>query len=184
MLQYARFRGWRGRANRMSKQPADAPEASADVFGISAVRELLRLINDSDITELLIERGDTKLHLKRGPTIHAPQFQPMAPAPSVSVQPMFQPVPPPSDAPPAQLPAGHTVIAPMVGTFYASPSPKDPVFVQEGDEVRAGDGIGIIEAMKMMNEIETEVSGRVAKILVKNGQPVEYGQALMVIEPI
>jgi acetyl-CoA carboxylase biotin carboxyl carrier protein len=97
---------------------------------------------------------------------------------------MFQPAPPPPDAPPAQLPAGHTVVAPMVGTFYAAASPKDPAFVQEGDEVRAGDSIGIIEAMKMMNEIETEVAGRVAKILVKNGQPVEYGQPLMVVEPL
>jgi acetyl-CoA carboxylase biotin carboxyl carrier protein len=72
----------------------------------------------------------------------------------------------------------------MVGTFYGAASPKDPPFVQEGDEVHVGDSIGIIEAMKMMNEIETEVAGRVAKILVKNGQPVEYGQPLMVIEPI
>lgn len=179
----------------MTNVTPDSPEAGADVFGISAVRDLLRLINDSDITEILIERGDTKLHVKRGAPPHvphpiavAPMVQaPMAPLgalPSVPVQPMFQPAPPPADEPPAQLPAGHTVVAPMVGTFYASPSPKDPPFVQEGDEVRAGDSIGIIEAMKMMNEIETEVAGRIARILVKNGQPVEYGQPLMVVEPL
>jgi acetyl-CoA carboxylase biotin carboxyl carrier protein len=178
----------------MSNATPDAAEVSSDVFGISAVRELLRLINDSDITEILIERGDTKLHVKRGAP--APMTQPLAVAPmvqaplapmgalqSMPVQPMFQPAPAP-DAPPAQLPAGHTVVAPMVGTFYSSPSPKDPAFVQEGDEIRAGDSIGIIEAMKMMNEIESEVGGRVAKVLVKNGQPVEYGQPLMVIEPL
>lgn len=72
----------------------------------------------------------------------------------------------------------------MVGTFYAAPSPKDKPFVQEGDEVRVGDTVGIVEAMKMMNEIESDVAGRVARILVKNGQPVEYGQPLMVIEPL
>jgi acetyl-CoA carboxylase biotin carboxyl carrier protein len=177
----------------MSNATSDAPDTGSDVFGISAVRELLRLINDSDITEILIERGDTRLHVKRGPTpVVAPpitmapmaQMAQMATLPSVPVQPMFQPAPPPPDTPPAQLPAGHTVVAPMVGTFYSTPSPKDPPFVQEGDEVHVGDSIGIIEAMKMMNEIESEVAGRVAKILVKNGQPVEYGQPLMVIEPL
>jgi acetyl-CoA carboxylase biotin carboxyl carrier protein len=176
----------------MSNTTPDSHEASSDVFGIDAVRELLRMIDGSDVTEILIERGDNRLHVKRGPavvpqpTLPLAQMLPVAAAPvaSAPVQPMFQPAPPPSDAPPAQLPAGHTVVAPMVGTFYSAPSPKDPPFVQEGDEVRAGDGIGIIEAMKMMNEIETEVAGRVAKVLVKNGQPVEYGQPLMVIEPI
>jgi acetyl-CoA carboxylase biotin carboxyl carrier protein len=178
----------------MSNASSDAAENGGDVFGLSAVRELLRLINDSDITEILIERGDTRLHVKRGPNAPPQQIAvaPMVQAPlaavaqlpSAPVQPMFQPSPPSPDAPPAQMPAGHTISAPMVGTFYSSPSPKDPPFVQEGDEVHAGDGIGIIEAMKMMNEIESEVSGRVARILVKNGQPVEYGQPLMVIEPI
>lgn len=180
------------RAKSMSNATSDSPESGSDVFGLSAVRELLTLINNSDITEILIERGDTRLHVKRGqpapapqPVTLAPMLQaaPVAAVPSVPVQPMFQPAPAP-DSPPAQLPAGHTVVAPMVGTFYGAPSPKDPPFVQEGDEVHAGDSIGIIEAMKMMNEIETEVAGRVARILVKNGQPVEYGQPLMVIEPI
>jgi acetyl-CoA carboxylase biotin carboxyl carrier protein len=178
----------------MSNATPESPEAGTDAFGISAVRDLLKLINDSDITEILIERGDTKLHVKRGAPAPAPHQIAVAPMvqtpmahlgalPSMPVQPMFQPTPP-ADAPPAQLPAGHTIVAPMVGTFYTAPSPKDPAFVHEGDEVRAGDSIGIIEAMKMMNEIETEVAGRIAKILVKNGQPVEYGQPLMVVEPL
>ncbi len=178
----------------MSDATSDTPETNRpDDFGISAVRELLRLIGQSDITEILIERGDTRLHVKRGPAPAAPQQitlapmlqQPVAsvPLPSSPVQPMFTPAPAP-DGPPVEMPAGHTVTAPMVGTFYAAPSPKDPPFVQEGDEVRVGDAIGIIEAMKMMNEIESDVAGRVARILVKNGQPVEYGQPLMVIEPL
>ncbi|MFV9505196.1 MAG: acetyl-CoA carboxylase biotin carboxyl carrier protein [Oscillochloridaceae bacterium umkhey_bin13] len=181
----------------MSETPSNLPEAGGDVFGLSAVRELLGMISDTDITEIVIERGDNKLHVKRG---HAPQPHPVTlppliqqpliqqplihqPLHSAPVQPLFAPAPAP-EGPPVELPAGHTVTAPMVGTFYSSPSPKDPPFVQEGDEVRAGDSIGIIEAMKMMNEIESDIVGRVARILVKNGQPVEYGQALMVIEPL
>jgi acetyl-CoA carboxylase biotin carboxyl carrier protein len=175
----------------MSDATSDTPETSPDDFGIGAVRELLRLIGQSDITEILIERGDTKLHVKRGaslpqPIAIAPMLQqPLAPMPlpSVPIQPMFAPAPA-AEGPPVEMPAGHTVTAPMVGTLYAASSPKDSPFVQEGDEVRAGDTIGIIEAMKMMNEIETDVAGRVARVLVKNGQPVEYGQPLMVIEPL
>jgi acetyl-CoA carboxylase biotin carboxyl carrier protein len=71
----------------------------------------------------------------------------------------------------------------MVGTFYATPSPKDPAFVNEGDMVKVGDRLCIVEAMKMMNEIESDVAGKVVKILVKSGQPVEFGQALIIIEP-
>lgn len=177
----------------MSDETSETPAVAADVFGLDAVREVLGLIGQTDITEILIERGDNKLHVKRGtmitsaqPIAMAPLMQaPMAhtPLPSTQIQPMFAPAPGP-EGPPAELPAGHTVTAPMVGTYYSAPSPKDPPFVQEGDEVKSGDSIGIIEAMKMMNEIESEVSGRVARILVKNGQPVEYGQPLMVIEPL
>jgi acetyl-CoA carboxylase biotin carboxyl carrier protein len=72
----------------------------------------------------------------------------------------------------------------MVGTFYVAPSPKDSPYVQEGDTIQAGDRVGIVEAMKMMNEIESEIAGRIVRILVKNGQPVEYGQPLMLVEPV
>jgi acetyl-CoA carboxylase biotin carboxyl carrier protein len=176
----------------MNDATTETPENSGDDFGLSAVRELLRLMNQTDITEILIERGDTKLHVKRGtavPIAAMPAGQvaaPIAPAlamPAAPVQPLFTPQPP-SESAPVEMPAGHTVAAPMVGTFYAAASPKDPPFVQEGDEIHVGDSVGIIEAMKMMNEIESEVSGRVARILVKNGQPVEYGQPLMVVEPL
>lgn len=181
-----------------SDSTSDLPEAGGDAFGLSAVRELLGMIRDTDVTEIVIEQGENKLHIKlgHGHQIHhqvalPPMMQPslmqhpmmQQPMPSSPIQPFFTP-PPAPEGPPVELPAGHTITAPMVGTFYSSPSPKDPPFVQEGDEVRAGDSIGIIEAMKMMNEIETDVAGRVARILVKNGQPVEYGQALMVIEPL
>ncbi|MCS6882287.1 MAG: acetyl-CoA carboxylase biotin carboxyl carrier protein [Oscillochloridaceae bacterium] len=171
---------------------SDRPDTSSDVFGLDAVREVLRLIHETDISELLIERGDAKLHVKRGVPPQPSQSFPVAPIlpttlpsplPSAPLQPVFQSAPAP-EGPPVETPAGHTVLAPMVGTFYAAPSPKDAPFVQEGDEVRIGDTIGIIEAMKMMNEIEADAAGRIARILVKNGQPVEYGQPLMVIEPL
>ncbi|WP_129628610.1 acetyl-CoA carboxylase biotin carboxyl carrier protein [Candidatus Oscillochloris fontis] len=167
------------------------PTENGDDFGLSAVRELLRLMNQTDITEILIERGDTKLHVKRGTTVqlaavpHAPVAQTLAP-PVAAMAP--QPMPPSmAHAPVAAevaVPTGHTITAPMVGTFYASPSPKDAAFVQEGDSIQVGDSVGIIEAMKMMNEIESDVAGRIVRILVTNGQPVEYGQPLMVVEPV
>jgi acetyl-CoA carboxylase biotin carboxyl carrier protein len=91
------------------------------------------------------------------------------------------PIAPPA---PEAIPNGQPITSPMVGTFYGSPSPKDPAYVQEGDTIEPGDRVGIVEAMKMMNEIESEIGGRVARILVKNGQPVEYGQPLMIIEPL
>jgi acetyl-CoA carboxylase biotin carboxyl carrier protein len=147
------------------------------------VRELLRIVGQSDIVELLIERGDVRLHVKRA--VGAPAPAPPAATPVAQQAAGAPPAPqPPAETSLLALPAGHTITAPMVGTFYSSPSPKDAPFVQEGDEVRAGDAVGIIEAMKMMNEIESEVSGRVARLLVKNGQPVEYGQPLMVIQPL
>ncbi len=173
----------------MKDETTELPADQSDPFGLAAVRDLLQMLERSDVYEITIERGDTKLHVKRGHAggiIH-PAPMPAAPTnpplPTIPVTPFVQP-PPAPEGPPVEMPAGHTITAPMVGTFYAAPSPKDRPFVQEGDEVRVGDTVGIIEAMKMMNEIESEVAGRVARILVKNGQPVEYGQPLMVIEPL
>lgn len=157
------------------------------------VRELVALMKDSDIAEVLIERGDAKLHLKRttpaAPTqVSVPVYSAAPPlaavqsvvAPAVAAAPVT--VPSSTDEP--EQATGVAVTAPMVGTFYGSPSPKDPPYVRIGDEVRPGDVLGIIEAMKIMNEIECEVHGRVAQVLVQSAQPVEYGQTLMVIEPL
>ncbi|MCU0492328.1 MAG: acetyl-CoA carboxylase biotin carboxyl carrier protein [Chloroflexaceae bacterium] len=173
----------------MSEPTSGKLASTTDEFGLDAVREMLRLIAQSDVSEILIERGDNKLHIKRGvaPVVLPASYGPVPPlhhSATPPPQPMFAPAPPLPDEAPPEMPAGHTITAPMVGTFYAAPSPKDPPFVREGDEVRSGDRVGIIEAMKMMNEIESEVNGRVARVLVKNGQPVEYGQPLMVIEPM
>jgi acetyl-CoA carboxylase biotin carboxyl carrier protein len=171
----------------------DAPRE--DEFGLEAVRELLRLLSTSDVTELSIERGTTKLHIKRA---SAPSAAPFMITPSLAnALPQFQqsPLPPvaafhaePGGATSATegrgLSVGQVVSAPMVGTFYNAASPKDPPFVREGDEVHTGDVVGIVEAMKIMNEIETEFAGRIVRVMVNNGQPVEYGQPLFVIEPL
>jgi acetyl-CoA carboxylase biotin carboxyl carrier protein len=178
----------------MSDETAETGDDRPNLFGLGDLREILRLIGQSDITEILIKQGEQKLHIKRGTVITAaqpiamaplmqPQMHPMA-LPTTQIQSSFPAASPSAEGAPSTTPAGHTITAPMVGTFYSSPSPKDPPFVQEGDEIRAGDAIGIIEAMKMMNEIESDISGRVVRMMVKNGQPVEYGQALVVIEPL
>ncbi len=142
------------------------------------VRELLRLICQTDITELSLEKGDAKIHVKR--TLAS--AQPVATVSTAAAAAGTSPAIPMPAAEPETT--GHRITSPMVGTFYSSPSPKDPPYVQVGDEVFPGDVIGIVEAMKMMNEIECEIHGHVSAVLVENAQPVEYGQALMVITPI
>ncbi len=178
----------------MSDETSETGDDRTNLFGLGDLREILRLIGQSDITEILIKQGEQKLHIKRGTVITTAQPIAMAPLmqpqmhsmalPATQLQSSFPSALSSAEGASPTVPAGHTITAPMVGTFYSSPSPKDPPFVQEGDEVRGGDPIGIIEAMKMMNEIESDISGRVVRIMVKNGQPVEYGQALLVIEPL
>ena len=153
------------------------------------IRELLGLITEGDIAEVHIKRGDVEVHIKRA--IGQPQMLNMAAAaaPQPAMPPPVSPAQTPTATPGAdteEAPAtsGVTVLAPMVGTFYAAPSPKDLPYVHVGDEVQPGDVLGIIEAMKIMNEIECEIPGRVLEILAESGQPVEYGQPLMIIEPL
>lgn len=172
-------------------------EAVQDEFGLGAVRELLRMLSETDVSEISIERGATRLHIKRGaqghhhaaaplyvtPSIATAMQTPMQPSGGVTQAPVHTPPPVTPTAEADALPPGNIIAAPMVGTYYSAPSPKDPAYISEGDIVHVGDRVGIIEAMKMMNEIESEFAGRVVRILVKNAQPVEYGQPLMVIEP-
>ncbi|KAB8140658.1 acetyl-CoA carboxylase biotin carboxyl carrier protein [Chloroflexia bacterium SDU3-3] len=169
----------------MTDMPQDQ-QGSADEFGLEAVRELLRLISATDVTEIQIERGATKLHIKRGQQVAAAPAPSFAPAPSSTAAAAPAAAPAAGHAAPAEYepPAGSsTIVSPMVGTFYSASTPKDPAFVNEGDLIQAGDVVGIVEAMKIMNEVDSEFSGRIARILVTNGQPVEYGQPLMIIEP-
>jgi acetyl-CoA carboxylase biotin carboxyl carrier protein len=184
----------------MTDSASDEAKTSGDEFGLNAVRELLQLIRETDVTELKIERGDIKLHIKRGAAPATPFVVTPSLAESLGAlahRPAGTLVPQPTapNSPPGATegaraadgyasPNGQTITAPMVGTYYSAPSPRDPPFVNEGDEIRTGDVIGIVEAMKIMNEIESEFAGRVVRILVATGQPVEYGQPLMIVEPI
>jgi len=161
------------------------------------IQELIKTINKSNISELSIEEGDFKITIKQEQT-SAPQYVAM-PAPAMAA-PMPAPLPQTSpQAAPAAAPAAQaapaaaapasggntvTIKSPMIGTFYRSSGPDKPVFVNVGDEIKVGQVLCIIEAMKLFNEIESEVSGRVVKVIADNASPVEYDQPLFIIEPI
>jgi acetyl-CoA carboxylase biotin carboxyl carrier protein len=149
---------------------------------ISEIRKLIRLVQQSDVTEIEVTEGESTVRISRQST--------MVSAP-VAAQPMMQAAAPiaaadvaPSAAEaPAQEETENVVTSPMVGTFYAASSPDDDPFVSAGSTVKKGDVLCIVEAMKLMNEIEAEYDGTVEKVLVKNAEPLEYGQPLFVITP-
>jgi len=160
------------------------------------LKELIEFLISKDITEFELERGDVKVRIKRGQEVHyaaAPVVA--APMPLPVAPPAATPAPAPAAATAASAPAPaapvaaeneegiHLVKSPIVGTFYESPSPGAPPFVRPGDSVTAGQVLCIVEAMKLMNEIESDVSGEIVKMLVANGQPVEYGQPLYAVRP-
>jgi acetyl-CoA carboxylase biotin carboxyl carrier protein len=156
------------------------------------IQELIKAINKSNISELSIEEGDFKITIKQAQTItetqvvaYQPQMQPVAmPQPVAQPQIAAAPAAPAAEKPAATAAANTvTVKSPMIGTFYRSPSPDKPSFVNVGDEIRAGQVVCIIEAMKLFNEIESEVSGRIVKVLVDDASPVEYDQPLFLVEP-
>lgn len=156
------------------------------------LKELIEFLIEKDIAEFELERGDVKVRIKRGPepvaappphiafhTIPSappepPGLTPTAVAPS---SPITEPTAPAAEA------GLHTVRSPIVGTFYECPSPGSPPFVKVGDMVDVGQLLCIVEAMKLMNEIEADVAGEIVKKFVANGQPIEYGQELFVIRP-
>jgi acetyl-CoA carboxylase biotin carboxyl carrier protein len=158
------------------------------------IRELIDFLVEKDIAEFELERGDVKLRVKRGGEVHVTTAMPSVPAiaPIPVVAPMIAAA---AQAAPAAVPAAaaqpaaaaeeelHMVKSPIVGTFYESPAPGAPPFVKPGDTVQAGQVLCIIEAMKLMNEIEADISGEVVKLIAVNGQPVEYGQPLFAIRP-
>ena len=151
---------------------------------IRKVKKLIELLDESGIAEIEITEGEESVRISRHPTGVAAAPVALAPAPVAA--------PPPVAAPAAAGPAavtiaqpdedGHAVKAPMVGTYYSAPTPGSPAFVQVGDRVSEGDTLCIVEAMKMMNQIDAEVSGTIKSIRVQNGDPVEYGQILFVID--
>jgi acetyl-CoA carboxylase biotin carboxyl carrier protein len=146
------------------------------------LKKLIDLVQDSGIAELEITEGEEKVRISRTPTGAAAMY---APPPQYHLPPMPMPAAPPAaaeaaEAEPAQ-PEGHVVKSPMVGTFYRSPSPGSKSFVEVGQTVSSGDTLCIIEAMKLMNEIEADHAGVIKAVLVENGQPVEYGEPLFII---
>jgi acetyl-CoA carboxylase biotin carboxyl carrier protein len=144
---------------------------------IRKIKKLIELIEESDIVEIEIREGEESVRLSR----YSAAVQPAA-APVFAAQPAGAPAQAPAAAEEPEKISGHIVHSPMVGTFYRSPSPGAKSFVEVGDRVNVGDTLCIIEAMKILNQIEADKAGVVAKILVENAQPVEYNQPLFVIE--
>lgn len=159
------------------------------------IQELIKAINKSNISELTVEQGDFKITIKQAQTtetafvaMQAPmpmqQMMQQAPAPQQISAPQAAPAAQPAAAQASDSANGQTIKSPMIGTFYRSPSPDKPSFVNVGDEVKKGQVLCIIEAMKLFNEIESEVNGRIIKVLADDASPVEYDQPLFLVEPI
>lgn len=154
------------------------------------IQQLIDFISKSGLDEVKIETSELKINVKRSaaPAViaaPAPAMLPAAaPVATAAPQPAAAPVATP--APAAEAPATNhvTIKSPMIGTFYRSANPESPMFAEVGDEIKPGKVVCIIEAMKLFNEIEAEISGRIVKVLVENATPVEYDQPLFIVEPI
>jgi acetyl-CoA carboxylase biotin carboxyl carrier protein len=144
------------------------------------LKTLIDLVSESNVSELEITEAEGKVRIVKGGGAVVQQV--MAPAAPVAMAPVQAAAPQPAAAPAPQVPAGHTVKSPMVGTFYRASAPGAKAFVEIGSQVKEGDTVCIIEAMKILNEIEADKSGTITQILCENGQAVEYGQPLFVIE--
>lgn len=155
------------------------------------LREILLTLNETDISEVSLKEGDFELNIRRGMHNAPPvvvssevvQAPPPLPLATNATPPSASPAITPVTSAPLQDSKYVDITSPIVGTFYAAPAPDEPPFIQVGDRVKTAQTVCIIEAMKIMNEIEAEVTGEVVEILVQNGQPVEFGQALMRVKP-
>lgn len=151
-------------------------------FECEYIEKLAKLVSDNQLSEITLEDGDKAITIKKGGNVVTSA---VLPQPAVSVAPATAQAPAPSEAPAQKAgnePKGTPITSPMVGAFYAAPSPGSEPYVKVGDVVKAGQVVCIVEAMKLMNEIESEVSGKVVQICVEDGQSVEYGQVLMYVE--
>ncbi len=146
---------------------------------IRKVKKLIELLEESGIAEIEIKEGEEAVRISRMPT---GAFATHAPMPMAAAPPAPAAIAAPVEAPPKPRANEHVVTAPMVGTFYAAATPGAKAFVDIGDEVKIGQPLCIIEAMKMMNQIEADKSGKITSIMAQNGDPVEFGQPLFVIE--
>ena len=160
-------------------------------MNLSQIQELIKFVSKSGVSEVAIEQKDFKITIKaqeaKGKVQEVIQVAMPAAAPVAipAAQVAAAPTPAPAAAPAAAEPKGNTieVRSPMIGTFYRSPSPDKPAFVEVGQTIKAGDTVCVIEAMKLFNEIEAEVSGTIVKVLVNDSTPVEYDQPLFLVEP-
>ncbi|MCD6045205.1 MAG: Biotin carboxyl carrier protein of acetyl-CoA carboxylase [Gammaproteobacteria bacterium] len=148
---------------------------------VRKIKKLIDLVNETGISELEIKEGEESVRITRNGHVNsAPMHIHTAPVATAAHQ-LAAAIETIADAPIPEV-SGHTVHSPMVGTAYLAPSPQAPAFVKVGDTVQVGDVLCIVEAMKMFNQIEADAAGKIKSILVENGQPVEYGQSLFVIE--
>ncbi len=150
-------------------------------MNLKEIKELIEFLIEKDVAEFELERGDVKVRIKRG---QAAALYASAPSPVAShFPPASSVLAPATHAAPAEAAEEdlYLVKSPIVGTYYESPSPGSPPFIKIGDHVTQGQVLCIVEAMKLMNEIESDVAGEVVKVLVSNGQPVEYGQPLFAV---
>lgn len=157
---------------------------------IRKVKKLIELLDESGVAEIEIKEGEEAVRISRfsqvpnqiaGSVNHIPSVSHIS-LPETTIHPTHAATPAASPASEPSIPQGHEITSPMVGTFYRSPSPEAKSFVEVGDTVSPGDTLCIIEAMKMFNQIESDVAGKVKAILSDNGQPVEFGQTLFIIE--
>ncbi len=154
---------------------------------IRKIKKLIELLEESGIAEIEIKEGEEALRISRMPTGTAAAHHPLPPMAIPMAAPLAAPVQAaalrPADVAAAKAKANeHVITAPMVGTFYGAPSPGAKPFIEIGDEIKVGQVLCIIEAMKMMNQIESDKAGRVTSIMARNGDPVEFGQPLFVVE--
>ena len=157
---------------------------------LKQIQDLVKMVNKSNISELSIEEKEFKITIKQkedkyisGTPMQMPQMVNIAPPVQTQVHAQAEQAGPSAGSSPKDTSNLITIKSPMIGTFYRRPSPDKPNFVEEGDEVKEGKVVCIIEAMKLFNEIESEVSGKIVKILVQDSTPVEYDQPLFMVEP-
>lgn len=149
-------------------------------MNLKEIREILELLKGSDVSEFELGRGDMVLKLRRGPANVPVAQPPAAPAPAAPARPAEEP---PAAAPAPAKPTYKEILSPIVGTFYRAPAPDAAPFVEVGTRVVKGQVLCIVEAMKIMNQIESDTTGTIAAIIVENAQPVAYGQALFHVTP-
>jgi acetyl-CoA carboxylase biotin carboxyl carrier protein len=178
-----------------SKKQPQSSESAVPGVDLGQLERLLKFMSENGLEEFEYAHGDLRIRLKKAVAASSVPANMALPAPPAAAIPIQSPAPPaaetvpsaaPLPVPPPAVPAEepqHVIKSPIVGTFYAGPSPDAGPFVKVGDAVEAGQTVCIIEAMKLMNEIEADISGEVVRILVENGQPVEYGEPLFALRP-